>query len=55
MMTVINLSGSKASKDAVAFLNTQLFTTPKWLLNQDILAKINPKRSNQIDAGCYFK
>ncbi|WP_236023939.1 zinc-dependent metalloprotease [Flavobacterium flabelliforme] len=29
-------------KDAVAFLNTQLFTTPKWLLNQDILSKINP-------------
>jgi hypothetical protein len=33
----------KPPKDAVAFLNTQLFTTPKWLLNQDILAKINPK------------
>lgn len=30
-------------KDAVAFLNTQLFTTPKWLLNQDILSKINPE------------
>ena len=30
-------------KDAVAFLNTQLFTTPKWLLNQDVLSKINPE------------
>ena len=30
-------------KDAVTFLNTQLFTTPKWLLNQDILSKINPE------------
>ena len=30
-------------KDAVTFLNTQLFTTPKWLLNQDIISKINPE------------
>jgi hypothetical protein len=30
----------KYSKDAVAFLNTQLFTTPIWLLNQDVLQKI---------------
>lgn len=30
-------------KDAVLFLNTQLFTTPKWLLNQVILSKINPE------------
>ncbi len=35
-------------KDAVAFLNTQLFTTPKWLLNQDVLAKINPE--NGVEA-----
>ena len=35
-------------KDAVAFLNTQLFTTPKWLLNQDILSKINPE--NGVEA-----
>jgi hypothetical protein len=35
-------------KDAVAFLNTQLFTTPKWLLNQNILSKINPE--NGVEA-----
>jgi hypothetical protein len=35
-------------KDAVAFLNIQLFTTPKWLLNQDILSKINPE--NGVEA-----
>lgn len=35
-------------KDAVAFLNTQLFTTPIWLLNQDVLSKINP--DNGVEA-----
>ena len=30
-------------KEAVTFLNNQLFTTPKWLLNQDVLSKINPE------------
>ncbi|WP_144891915.1 zinc-dependent metalloprotease [Flavobacterium tiangeerense] len=29
-------------KDAVSFLNTQLFTTPKWLLDPNVLSKINP-------------
>ncbi len=29
-------------KDAVSFLNTQLFNTPNWLLDQNILSKINP-------------
>ncbi|WP_338645291.1 zinc-dependent metalloprotease [Flavobacterium sp. KS-LB2] len=29
-------------KDAVLFLNTQLFNTPKWLLDQNVLSKINP-------------
>lgn len=28
--------------EAIAFLNEQLFTTPMWLLDQNILAKINP-------------
>lgn len=27
-------------KEAVAFLNKQLFTTPKWLINQDLLSRI---------------
>ena len=30
-------------KEAVTFLNNQLFNTPKWLLNQDVLSKINPE------------
>ncbi|MGO4904227.1 zinc-dependent metalloprotease [Flavobacterium sp. W20_MBD1_R3] len=38
-------------KDAVAFLNTQLFTTPKWLLNQDILSKINPENGVEAIKG----
>jgi hypothetical protein len=29
-------------KDAISFLNTQLFNTPKWLLDQNVLSKINP-------------
>ncbi|MCW3468044.1 zinc-dependent metalloprotease [Chitinophaga nivalis] len=27
-------------KEAIQFLNQQLFTTPKWLINQDILSRI---------------
>ncbi|PSL47160.1 uncharacterized protein DUF5118 [Chitinophaga niastensis] len=27
-------------KEAIQFLNKQLFTTPKWLLNQDLLSRI---------------
>ena len=28
-------------KEAISFLNTQLFSTPSWLLDQNILSKIN--------------
>lgn len=35
-------------KDAVAFLNTQLFTTPLWMMDQNILAKIKPE--NGVEA-----
>jgi hypothetical protein len=35
-------------KDAVLFLNTQLFNTPKWLLDQNVLSKINP--DNGVEA-----
>lgn len=35
-------------KEAVSFLNTQLFATPKWLMNQSVLAKINP--DNGVEA-----
>lgn len=29
-------------RDAVSFLNKQLFETPTWLMNQDVLSKIRP-------------
>ncbi|MCP9768599.1 DUF5117 domain-containing protein [Lacihabitans sp. LS3-19] len=35
-------------KDAVAFLNTQLFDTPIWLMDQKILSKIKPE--NGVEA-----
>jgi hypothetical protein len=35
-------------KDAVSFLNTQLFQTPSWLLDQNILNKIKPE--NGVEA-----
>ncbi|MFV8373140.1 zinc-dependent metalloprotease [Flavobacterium sp. LB2P74] len=38
-------------KDAVLFLNTQLFITPKWLLDQNILSKINPENGVEAIKG----
>ena len=38
-------------KDAVAFLNVQLFATPKWLMDQNILAKINPENGVESIKG----
>ena len=38
-------------KDAVLFLNTQLFSTPKWLLDQNILSKINPESGVEAIKG----
>ena len=38
-------------KDAVAFLNTQLFTTPKWILNQNVLSKIKPESGVEAVKG----
>jgi hypothetical protein len=35
-------------KEAVTFLNTQLFATPKWLMDQNIFQKINP--DNGVEA-----
>ena len=32
----------KMQKDAVAFLNQQLFNTPKWILDENILRRIRP-------------
>ncbi len=39
---------STIQNDAVAFLNEQLFKTPKWLLDQNILSKIRPE--NGVEA-----
>ena len=38
-------------KDAILFLNTQLFSTPKWLLDQNILSKINPESGVEAIKG----
>jgi hypothetical protein len=45
----------KYSKDAVAFLNTQLFTTPIWLLNQDVLSKLTPIMVLRLSKGCRMR
>ncbi len=37
-------------KEAVAFLNKQLFTTPKWLINQDLLSRIGSDGISLINA-----
>ena len=39
---------SSIQNEAVAFLNEQLFTTPKWILDDNILSKINP--DNGVEA-----
>lgn len=39
---------SAIQNDAVSFLNEQLFKTPKWLLDQNILSKIRPE--NGVEA-----
>jgi len=39
---------SAIQNEAVTFLNEQLFKTPKWLLDQNILAKIKPE--NGVEA-----
>ncbi len=31
-------------KEAVSFLNKQVFETPKWILDQNVLSKINPEQ-----------
>lgn len=37
---VYEVVSKEKQKEAVAFLNTQLFATPYWLLNQDVFGKI---------------
>jgi hypothetical protein len=42
---------SSVQNEAVAFLNDQLFKTPTWLLDQNILAKINPDNGVELMRG----
>ncbi len=42
---------SSIQNEAVAFLNEQLFKTPTWLLDQNILAKINPDNGVELMRG----
>lgn len=39
---------SATQNEAVAFLNEQLFKTPTWLLDQNVLAKINPDNGVEL-------
>lgn len=39
---------SSIQNEAVAFLNEQLFKTPTWLLDQNILGKINPDNGVEL-------
>ncbi len=38
---VYEITPKAVQKEAVAFINRQVFTTPKWLLDKEILEKIN--------------
>jgi hypothetical protein len=42
---------SAIQNEAVAFLNEQLFKTPTWLLDQNVLAKINPDNGVELMRG----
>ena len=42
---------SAIQNEAVAFLNEQLFKTPTWLLDQNILGKINPDNGVELMKG----
>jgi hypothetical protein len=42
---------SAIQNEAVAFLNEQVFKTPSWLLDQNILAKINPDNGVDLMKG----
>ncbi len=42
---------SSIQNEAVAFLNEQLFKTPTWLLDQNVLAKINPDNGVELMKG----
>ncbi len=45
---VFEVTPKAMQKEAVAFLNTQLFTTPTWMLDNKILDKINSPAGDQL-------
>jgi hypothetical protein len=45
---VFEVTPKAMQKEAVAFLNNQLFTTPTWMLDNKILDKINSPASDQL-------
>ena len=45
------ITPSAIQNEAVAFLNEQLFKTPTWLLDQNVLAKINPDNGVELMKG----
>ncbi|MEY2594730.1 MAG: hypothetical protein RI965_2, partial [Bacteroidota bacterium] len=45
---VYEVTPKAIQKEAVAFINNHLFTTPEWMLNYDILNKINSPVSDQL-------
>jgi hypothetical protein len=45
---VFEVTPKAIQKEAVAFVNNHLFTTPEWMLNYEILNKINSPVSDQL-------
>ncbi len=45
---VYEMVPKEKQKEAVAFLNSQLFTTPTWLLNEDVFGKTGENAINTI-------
>lgn len=45
---VFEVTPKAIQKEAVAFVNNHLFTTPEWMLNYNILNKINSPVSDQL-------
>jgi hypothetical protein len=45
------ITSSAIQNEAVAFLNEQLFKTPTWLLDQNVIAKINPDNGVELMRG----
>ncbi len=46
--SVFEVTPKAMQKDAVAFVNTQLFTTPTWMLDNNILDKISSPTADQL-------